>query len=337
MRPFCRFSLLLGLLTSALTPAYALDFKIIPDDGFGQRVLFVFDCYMVAEGKGCTTVTNHFSEDDEKRLQTAWTGQIQEVWLISGGGDLDTGIAMAQVFRSRGATVRVPSNARLLRAGYHLLFDRNCISACTVAFMGGQFRFIDPDATYEVHAGSSVSWNDLDDKDLLQYIRGIMTDTRTKGLRAVASNRTRKDRQYARDIFTVFQESLWLPVQDESTAAGRLKRQNDQRQRDGTLASWVRDGLDRGYTYDAAQLTRDQKLLELEGDAALQDILMRIERDSMDQAIRDLRSMLPLLGPRADAALAMLTAMYDTSSIKETNRIPRETLLKMGYVTELVR
>jgi hypothetical protein len=33
----------------------------------------------------------------------------------------------------------------------------------------------------------------------------------------------------------------------------------------------------------------------------------------------------------------MLAAMYDTSSILETNTVPKETLTKMGYLTEFVK
>jgi hypothetical protein len=57
----------------------------------------------------------------------------------------------------------------------------------------------------------------------------------------------------------------------------------------------------------------------------------------MDRAIREIRAMTPRLGRRADAALAMLASMFDTSSILETNSMPRETLVKMGYITEFVK
>jgi hypothetical protein len=321
----------LALLSAFLsaTPAYALKFLVIPDDGFGQRVLLIHDCTALAENKDCTDTNSHFAQDDEKRLRAAWTGQFQEVWLLSAGGNLDAGIAIGNELRARGATVRVPGGPRLLRAGYHITRDRHCISACTVAFMGGQFRFIDPDATYEVHSASSVSWSDIT-KELFAYIDEIEGDIRSRGLRAVATDRTSGDRQLAKNMFVLFQETLWLPIQNQITAA-------DRRQRDQTLNDWVRDGLSQGYRYDAAQLERDQKILDLEGLSALQDILMRIERTSMDKAIADIRSAVPKLGKRADAALAMLAAMYDTSSIKETNRVPRETLVKMGYITEFTK
>jgi hypothetical protein len=66
-------------------------------------------------------------------------------------------------------------------------------------------------------------------------------------------------------------------------------------------------------------------------------MLMRAERDSMSGAIDELRGLAAGLGRRADAALAMLAAMFDTSSILETNNVPKETLTRMGYLTEFVR
>jgi len=61
---------------------------------------------------------------------------------------------------------------------------------------------------------------------------------------------------------------------------------------------------------------------------------MRLERESMQQAIDELRPMLPSLGPRAEPALHMLETMY-TSRITGTASLSYETLLQMGYITKV--
>lgn len=65
-------------------------------------------------------------------------GSIDEVWLSSPGGNLDQGEAMGRVLRRRGIMVRVP-------AGHA------CVSACTIAFLGGQLRVVDATAFYGIH------------------------------------------------------------------------------------------------------------------------------------------------------------------------------------------
>lgn len=74
------------------------------------------------------------------RLDTAiqQAGNIDEVWLSSPGGNLDQGEAMGRVLRKRGLMVRVPDG-------------HACISACTIAFLGGQIRAVDSGAFYGIH------------------------------------------------------------------------------------------------------------------------------------------------------------------------------------------
>jgi hypothetical protein len=71
-----------------------------------------------------------------------------------------------------------------------------------------------------------------------------------------------------------------------------------------------------------------------EGVPAAQEILMRIERDSMQVGLEEIRSILPSLGPRAEPALRMVETMY-SSRITSTAVLSRQTLVQMGYVTEL--
>ena len=126
----------------------------------------------------------------------------------------------------------------------------------------------------------------------------------------------------ARQLLTHFQNTLLL----YTTTPPR--GENDQ--------AFIRDAEDmRGVSvpYSQSQREQDQQRLRSEGiESAGQDIMMRIERDSMQAAIEELRGRLPGLGLRAEPALKMLEAMYDVA-ILDTQSLSRQTMLRMGYLT----
>jgi hypothetical protein len=334
--------LVLAALAAALVhpiAADALAFKVIDDDGNRNRVLLVYDCELIARAEPCQPHEQGFDEEDPARLKGWWSrGPFAEVWLVSGGGDLAAGIKIANDLRAHQQAVRVPNVTRLRQASEKPVVAPYCVSSCTVAFMGGQFRTVDmrpgDAATYEVHAASSVSWNNpAREADRIKLFFEVLEDP-TRGLAWLIGRLTSDDRATARDLFTVFQDTLWLSIKKRDPADPNGFSDPERRQRDGALSGWVGRGP---YVYSAADAARDSEILRLEGRAALQDILMRVERDSMHRVIAELRQMAPGLGRRADAAVAMLAAMYETSSILETNNVPKETLTKMGYLTEFVR
>ena len=71
-------------------------------------------------------------------------GGISEVWFNSPGGDSEEGQAMGRVLRSLGVPTRIRSGAF-------------CVSACSVAFLGGVFRTVENGGTYAVHMFSNFS------------------------------------------------------------------------------------------------------------------------------------------------------------------------------------
>ncbi|OQW47045.1 MAG: hypothetical protein A4S16_09485 [Proteobacteria bacterium SG_bin6] len=107
-----------------------LTFRIIESQG--QRIL-------LAEGG--------IGPDDGNRFQQALTqaGAIDEVWLSSPGGIVDSGLQIGRIMRKRGIAVRVPSG-------------RACISSCTIAFLGGVIRIVDDDAYYGIHMFSGYGF-----------------------------------------------------------------------------------------------------------------------------------------------------------------------------------
>jgi hypothetical protein len=77
---------------------------------------------------------------ETQRLQQALNrhSPIHEVWLYSGGGASAEGMDMGRLLRKRGMAVRVPKGAV-------------CFSACSMVFLGGALRAVDPGAYYGVH------------------------------------------------------------------------------------------------------------------------------------------------------------------------------------------
>src|SRR5215510_6242293 len=68
------------------------------------------------------------------------------IWLNSAGGNLFAGMQLGRVIRRHGASTNI-IDARTLLPG-------KCYSACSLAFLGGVYRFGDNGARYGVHSAS---------------------------------------------------------------------------------------------------------------------------------------------------------------------------------------
>jgi hypothetical protein len=306
------------LILACAAPARALMFEEqrLPD---GRYVLLVRDCG-ISENDKCLEEQKMFSgkgyypSDNPTHQYAGDAAQLRnylsrrnyaEVRLYSGGGNLNEGIQFGLVLREFQATVRVAGSS-------------SCVSACTVAFMGGLFRLVDKDATYKVHAYSRF----LEGlpSDLLNRLRydpnGELKRFATEELRGEMGARV-----WAQRLFAYFQEGL-LPL-----GAGKA---NTQR-----LRRWLQEQTSLPDYLNSEKLQQDAERIRVEGEPAAQEIAMRIERESMEQAISELRPILPELGPRAEPALRMLETMF-TSRIMNTASLSQETLLKMGYITKII-
>jgi hypothetical protein len=74
----------------------------------------------------------------------ASSGQLDEIWLRSRGGDAKVGNEAGLLILSSKIPTRIP-------------FDWACASACNFMFMGGFSRTIDPDAQFAVHMFTHVA------------------------------------------------------------------------------------------------------------------------------------------------------------------------------------
>jgi hypothetical protein len=70
---------------------------------------------------------------------------IEEVWLLSTGGDLTEGLEIGRLIRSRGLATRIPRGMA-------------CISACNFVFMGGVVRTIDTGGAFITHMFVNENW-----------------------------------------------------------------------------------------------------------------------------------------------------------------------------------
>ena len=90
---------------------------------------------------------------DSQRLDAALksAGRIDEVWLHSTGGVAAEGPLIGRVLRAHNLATRVPANYI-------------CVSACSIAFLGGVVRRIDPGGIYGVHTFRyDKVWDDVID------------------------------------------------------------------------------------------------------------------------------------------------------------------------------
>jgi len=105
----------------------------------------------VATPKGAVVVAEgQIKAGESRRLKAqvqqaiAAPGGIYEIWLNSPGGDSEEGQAMGRVIRGLGVPTRIRSG----------MF---CVSACSVAFLGGVFRTVEAGGAYTVHMFSNFS------------------------------------------------------------------------------------------------------------------------------------------------------------------------------------
>lgn len=327
----------LSVALGAVSVANALIFEAVRDSA-GRNILFIRDCGTGGlpqdEGRLGTSTCEEWQESFAgERTYRARSGQpyrypgdaavlashlrqtrYAEVWLFSGGGDLGEGVRMGRLFRQARVTVRVPNVVRV-RGAMPWPKPENevyCVSACTVAFMGGFFRYMDPDATYQVHSASKVAGT-IDSTVVTKLARGE--------LREIVERECVSGRYWAVSLFTYFQNTLLLPTS------------NPQRpEREDEYMAYAQRSM-ATLPYSADDEARDRERLSNEGLAAAQDMMMRIERDCMRSAINELRQRLGAREPRAEPALRMVEVMYNVS-IKETATLTRETMLRMGYLTQ---
>ncbi len=292
--------ILLSLMVAS-GPASALKFAPVttPD---GRPVLLVYDCGLFKADGHCLEHQKGFSGADRNYPGDAAVldGALRErayseVWLYSGGGNLAEGVKVGEVMRRHRTFVVVPDGSR-------------CISACTVAFLGGVLRDVQQKGTYEVHAYSAQGG--LEYKEHLKF--------------------THQDGEFALDKFVAsasgtgqgWAKRLFLYVQQMIGGAP------NERLVDGVLER----APDYLQTYRSRGTSRqDLVRMRIEGIAATQEILMRIERESFESRLAFLKKHADELGARSRPAIKMLEIMF-SSRMPGTATLDQVTLKENGYI-----
>lgn len=270
----------------------------------GKSILYIKDGALVKKGGGGITA------GDAARVRSQLSRKkYSEIWLYSGGGNLAEGVKIGTYLRQSGAFVRVK------KGDY-------CVSACTVAFLGGLFRTIDEGASYEVHAYSGVLRGFRTKKDEQR----LLSDPKTF-LSAYAQKELNKNSVYwSTALFEYFRLMIQpIPTAKLQTVFGSARHNYLKRQ----IQQYANTAYSR---YLKEQLNKDVARIAREGIAAGHDIVMRLERDSMSVAINGLLELDNKinLGHRSKYAIRMLQTMFE-SNILSTSQLSLETLREYGY------
>ena len=157
------------------------------------------------------------------------------VWLNSPGGNLFAGMQLGRIIRKHGASTHI--------IDYRTLLPGECYSACSLAFLGGVYRYANNGAHYGVHRASLQAGPTAGDRDLGQdlsaairsYIREMGVDARLFDLwvKAAPDEMYLLSQQQAKDLGVVNngrKPSEWSVV----AFPGGTRLQGQQATADGT-------------------------------------------------------------------------------------------------------
>jgi hypothetical protein len=191
-----------------------------------------------------------------------------------------------------------------------------CVSACTVAFLGGVIRTVDESATYRVHA-ASLYRSSLPDRKHRELLSDPGRFLRQLGEEHHAESRSVGSGDSAVDLFLYYQEMLL--GRPDPPAVQRALAMRPQ-----TPAYLSSEAFNR-------LVAR----IQAEGAPAAHEAALWLERAAVEALVDDLRPQASALGHRAEAALRLLETMY-TSRIHLTATLSPETMLRLGIVTREV-
>lgn len=283
--------------------AMALKFKPAADSE-GRPVLLVYDCNLIAAEKqaGCQDRENGFSGPDDSYRGDAAVLDVMlqergyyQVWLHSGGGNLAEGIKVGETLRRHQQFTYVADGAM-------------CVSACTVAFLGGVLRDVAPGGSYEVHAYSRVK--DWTAAELQRYVSAEGDSSLTNFVRSSSESGL----LFARRLFLYAQKMIG--------------GQPDEQQTIRVLTSapdYARNYL------GSPRFRSDFAQMRAEGVARAHETLMHIERESFETRLAHLKANADQLGERSTKAIRMLEIMF-SSRIVGTAKLDQNTLRQNGYI-----
>lgn len=288
------------LLWAVAFPANALIFREFKaQDGSKDVILVARDCEPAHEQ--CQEPEEHISQGDAETLESILQlRNYKRVMLNSGGGDLAEGVKIGEVLRLHSQYVVVPD-------GF------SCVSACTISFLGGMLREVEPHGKYEMHAYSLLT--EISAADL----GGFVGPEAEFYLDKFAQRQQIDGMQEAKNLFMYVQRML-LGKPDELAVIETL------------------NALPSPYQQyrNSAQRTTDLKHIQSVGVSAAQEVLMRIERDNFEAYLKALSDNSGRLGKKAEFAAKILSLMF-SSRIQGTFLLDQKTLFESGIVNVKTR
>lgn len=241
--------------------------------------------------------------------------RVDEVWLSSGGGVLIEGVKIGLILREYGTMVKIKKQHR-------------CASACTVAFLGGVIRSVEPNGKYLVHAYSRY-------KDKLPTRKG---ESQAALKRRITSDPKafllQLSNEQMRSIAVMWASRLFVYYRLMIQPEPRAKRYTviDSTEERNIKRALTRYGNKAYELYQTKILSNDIKRITKEGVSAAHEIAMRIERDAMKVMLTGLKNLEQqnYLKNRAPEAIRILSTMFE-SRILATSDLSLETLSEYGF------
>lgn len=285
----------------------ALKFRPIGDGS----ILLIYDCGTVGfedETPGtCAPHERSFSGAERYTNGSTYLGDAEtlgrilgsnsfyKIMLASGGGSLDEGVKVGEVFRRHNIFVVVPKGAK-------------CVSACTVAFLGGKIRDVEEGGSYEVHAYSSLLQASAEDLARYASPEGAFA------FDDFIKSKTQAGRVWAKRLLIYAQRMIGGAPQ--------------VREIDEIISS--SPDYHKEYHLKGAFKT-DLERIRRYGPAAAQEVMMRIERETFEASLNHLKLHSSRIGARGDNAITILEIMF-SSRITGTAALDVNTLRERGYI-----
>lgn len=239
------------------------------------------------------------------------TSRYREVWLNSGGGNVEAGKKIGYALQALGATVRVPSRAGVI-----------CASSCTNLMLGGYNRIVEEGARFLVHAMSSVSdMAERDDEGKLTTWGNNLEILKTDpNVWAEFKAAFRKDAEKKNE--SLVHGAIEVAHYYQKVIGGTPRRAAYER--------LLAQAVPAVYAASGRNLDADVTRVRQEGMVAVQEIFTQIELRAMRQTLATLRTHEAELGRGAKVALRIFDATL-ACRIQDVCLLDRHQLASLGY------
>ncbi len=279
-------------------------------------------------GGGFCDAGDGYAGDAERLTRQLASKPYKEVWLYSNGGSVTAGIDVGLALRDVTATVRVPRG-------------RDCISACTIAFMGGRWRYVDDPFSFKVHSASAFTKLESVDarlaraggdwRKLAALVYVVTADNLFRLVSYFDDTSTSMQAPAVRANLQAVAAALRGQATSSPSALVRAARQTGASTE--PAERWAERCLERLRLSMGGQSLDDR--LALEGPALRHTVALQIERQAAADVIAEIRGRLGTDARTHVAGLDKVDVMYSTTII-DVFEPSQVVLVNRGYVSAIV-